>query len=114
MERGRLIKEIAAERIQILYDLAAAMAGKDIALSSEYVKTLRRMGAHYRVGIPAEIKDRICKKCNLVLIPGLTASVRLASSKGYVVYTCNKCKGESHIFYKRGQPLQKSRAAKKS
>lgn len=101
MERGRLVKEIAAERIRILYNLAAGMAGKDEALSTEYVKTLRRISSHYKVGIPEDIKDRICKRCNLVLVPGLTADVRLASSKGYVVYACRKCKGENHIFYKR-------------
>ena len=101
MERGRLIKEIAAERIQILYNLAISQVGKDQELSAEYVKTLRRISAHYKVGIPGRIKDTVCKRCNLVLIPGLTASVRLASSKGYLVYTCRKCKGENHIFYKR-------------
>ena len=100
MERGRLIKEIAAERIRILYDLAVGRVGKDTELSTEYVKTLRRISAHYKVGIPEDIKDRVCKRCNLVLIPGLTASVRLASSKGYLVYTCSRCKGENHIFYK--------------
>lgn len=100
MERGRLIKEIAAERIRILYDLARGLAGRDDSLSSEYVKTLRRISAHYKVGIPEGIKDRICKRCNLVLVPGLTSDVRLASSKGYLVYTCRKCKGENHIFYK--------------
>ena len=101
MERGRLIKEIAAERIRILYDLAIERAAKDVTLSTEYVKTLRRLSAHYKVRIPDDIKDRICKKCNLVLVPGLTAGVRLASSKGYVVYTCKRCKTENHIFYKR-------------
>ena len=100
MERGRLIKEIAAERIQLLYDLAVGMAGRDSALSAEYVKTLRRISAHYKVGMPGVIKDRICKRCNLVLVPGLTANVRLASSKGYIVYTCKKCNGENHLFYK--------------
>ncbi len=109
MERGRLIREIAAERIRILYDLAVARAGKDVALSTEYVKTLRRMSAHYKVGIPEDIKDRICKRCNLVLIPGLTAGVRLASSKGYVVYSCNRCRGENHIFYK---PVRAARIAR--
>ena len=100
MERGRLIREIAAELIDILYNLAVAQAEKNLALSIEYVKTLRRISAHYKVGMPEGIKGRICKKCNIVLVPGLTASVRLASSKGYLVYTCSRCSGESHIFYK--------------
>jgi ribonuclease P protein subunit RPR2 len=110
MERGRLIKEIAAERIQLLYNLAVATVDKDADLSSEYVKTLRRISAHYKVGIPDKIKDTVCKRCNLVLVPGLTASVRLASSKGYLVYTCRRCNGENHIFYKA--PMKKRSTGK--
>ncbi len=110
MERGRLIKEIAAERIQLLYNLAVGTVGRDADLSSEYVKTLRRISAHYKVGIPDRIKDTICKECNLVLVPGLTASVRLASSKGYLVYACKRCKKENHIFYKA--PVKKRTAGK--
>jgi ribonuclease P protein subunit RPR2 len=104
MERGRLMKEIAAERISILYELAVNTATKNPELSGIYVKTLRRISSHYKVSIPDSIKNRVCKKCNLVLIPGLTAKVRLASSKGYAVYTCKKCGGETHIFYKSRRP----------
>ena len=99
-ERGSLIKSIAAERISILYNLAVSQTGKDMELVKDYVKILRRISAHYKVGIPEGIKDRICKRCNLALIPGLTASVRLASSKGYIVYKCGRCRGENHVFYK--------------
>jgi ribonuclease P protein subunit RPR2 len=104
MERGRLMKEVAAERVFILYKLALEQAGRNPELSSGYVKTLRRISAHYKVSIPDDIKGRICKKCNLVLIPGLTAKVRIASSKGYVVYACNKCGNENHLFYKGRSP----------
>jgi ribonuclease P protein subunit RPR2 len=100
MERGRLMKEVAAERISILYGLALKIVGKNPELSAVYVKTLRRISAHYKVSIPEEIKNRICKRCNLVLVPGLTAKVRIASSKGYVIYACNKCGNETHLFYK--------------
>ena len=100
MEHEAVIKEIAAERILILYDMAVEQAAKDIVLSKLYVRTLRRISSRYKVHLPEEMKGRICRTCNLVLIPGLTASVRLASSKGYMVYRCNICKGENHIFYR--------------
>ena len=99
MESG-IAKEIAAERMSILYKLAVKRAAGDPELAKNYVKTLRRIGAHYKVRMPGGMKAMICADCNMVLIPGLTASVRLASSKGYAVYTCNSCKREQHIFYK--------------
>jgi ribonuclease P protein subunit RPR2 len=100
MEHEGIVKEIAAERISILYDLAREHASDDIRLSKECVKTLRRISAHYKVKIPKKLKEKICRSCNLVLIPGLTASVRIASGKGYVVYRCKECGRERHIFYR--------------
>ena len=99
-ERGGLIKGIAAERISILYDLAVAQTGKDMELVNDYVKTLRKISAHYKIGMPPLMKMKICKSCNIIMAPGLTATVRLASSKGYIVYRCKICDGETHTFYR--------------
>lgn len=93
-----LVKKIALERINVLFDNAEKRAGSD--LSVKYVKTLRRMSAHYKVSIPKKMKDRICTHCNLVLVPGQNAKVRIASSHKYIVYICDKCGNEKHIYYK--------------
>ena len=94
-----LVRQIAEERIKILFVLAEKTLEEDRPLSSKYVKYLRRIAAHYKVGMPAGIRNRICTKCNLVLSPGLTSSVRVVSSKGYVAYKCLVCGSERHIHY---------------
>ncbi|MDE1857115.1 MAG: ribonuclease P [Candidatus Micrarchaeota archaeon] len=94
-----LVKQIAEERIVTLFGLAEKAAPEDRKLSSKYVKYLRRIAAHYKVGMPKGIRDRICTRCNLVLVPGITSTVRIASSKGYVAYKCDSCGSERHIHY---------------
>ncbi len=95
-----IISGIAKERIEILFDLAEKTAPKDSGLSSRYVSIMERISTHYRVGLPPEIKNRICKKCSLVLVPGLNCNVIIGSSKGFVIYKCVKCGSEHHIWYK--------------
>ena len=70
------------------------------SMPRSYVRLLRRISSHYRIGLGREMRNALCSKCNSVLVPGLTANVVLASSKGYAVYTCKRCGAERHIIYK--------------
>jgi ribonuclease P protein subunit RPR2 len=94
-----LVSEIANERISVLFDLAKKCAETDPELSRKYVRHLKRLGTHCRVKLPKEIKNGTCGKCDSVLVPGLSAKVRIASSKRYVVYECLNCKAERHVHY---------------
>ncbi|MCL4411611.1 hypothetical protein M1329_01615 [Candidatus Marsarchaeota archaeon] len=96
-----LVKEIARQRISILFDLARRNLRDRPELSREYVVLLRSISAHYRIGLGRDMRNVLCSKCNSVLVPGLTASVVLASSKGYAAYKCMVCGTEKHIVYKR-------------
>lgn len=102
MRSERLVKEIAKERIARLLSLAEEMAknGDELSkrLEKRYVGLARRISEHYKVKIPKELKQRICKKCNNFLVPGVNCTVRLSSS-GYLVYKC-ECGNENHIFVK--------------
>lgn len=99
----KLIKEIAADRINKLLELAEERAKDNTELSKKlskrYVYLARKISMHYKVKIPKEKKQRLCKKCNNFLIPGVNCTVRVASSKRFVVYKC-ECGAEKHIFYK--------------
>ncbi len=89
----KLTGRIALQRIEQLMELAEAMAAKrsedSEALSRKYVGMARRIGSHYKVGMPKRLKNRICKGCGLYLMPGINCTVRI-SSAGYAVYRC-KC-----------------------
>jgi len=100
MEKRRLIATIAEQRIEILFSLAWDIFPKDPELARRYVKLIKELGRHYRIKIPKEIKHSICKKCNGLLVPGRNVLVRLASSKGFVVYKCLNCGAELHVYYK--------------
>ena len=96
-----LVREIAAQRILILFHQAELAAAKEPALSRSYISLLRRISTHYKVRLGARIRSSLCGRCNTVLIPGLTASVTIASSKGFAVYKCRNCGAEKHIFYRK-------------
>ncbi|MGD0728498.1 MAG: RNAase P [Candidatus Micrarchaeaceae archaeon] len=97
IKKNATVKRIANERIIILYNLAKEET--DPKLSKRYVKILKQIGRHYKIKLPKQIKRALCKKCNSVLIPGKSMTVRLASSKRYLVYKCTECGTERHIHY---------------
>ncbi|BCS90606.1 MAG: ribonuclease P protein component 4 [Candidatus Micrarchaeota archaeon] len=92
-------KAIAERRIRELYRLAL-MHIHDKELSRYYISLMLGIRNHYKVKLSKEIKSYICKYCKLPLYPGVTASVRLVSSHGYLAYRCLSCNRERHIFYK--------------
>lgn len=97
-----LIRKLAVERMEILFDLAMARTIKNRLsdkLAKRYIKIAKDISTHYKVQMPQNLKRLTCKKCNSVLIPGLNCTVRLASSKRYAIYKCD-CGEEKHIFYK--------------
>ncbi len=94
-----IVKKIALERIGILFDKAEITADADRARSKRYVSSLRKISSHYKVTIPKRMRDRICTKCEVVLVPGLNCSIRVVSSHRYVAYKCSACGGEAHVHY---------------
>ncbi|MFI5412319.1 MAG: ribonuclease P protein component 4 [Candidatus Micrarchaeales archaeon] len=94
-----LVKKIASERIEILFGLADSTIKNDPELSGRYVRSLRKIISHYKVKAPKKINNSICTRCNILLSPGLTSTVRVVSSKRYIAYKCNKCGKEIHVRY---------------
>lgn len=86
--------------MEILFGLATKKIESDSRLSHRYVLLLKKIAAHYKVQTPKRIRNNICAKCNQVLVPGLNATVRVVSSKGYVAYKCSNCGTERHVFYR--------------
>jgi len=86
----RKIKEIAEERIEILFKLAEenAKTGRE-DLAKRYIEIARRIGTRCNVRLKKEYKLKICRKCGALLIPGRNCRVR--AIKNCVVYTCLEC-----------------------
>lgn len=98
-ERKEMMKQVAAERMAKLFQIARSEAGRDAALSKEHVRELIKISTHYKVPLTQEMKRGICKECSSILIPGKNAEFRV-TSKGYVARKCLACGSEIHIFFK--------------
>lgn len=86
------VRKIAAERIDILLNLAEKNLKEDVEISRRYVELARKIGMRYNVQLPREKKRWMCKKCNLLLKPGLNCRVRISGSGGISrLVICDRC-----------------------
>lgn len=103
-------RQIALERINILFKQADEMFRKDSKLSDRYVKLARKISMKYKVRIPRELKRRICKHCNSYLRPSANCTVRLNNRK--VVYHCHTCKKYMRYPYIKEQKEKRKKRQK--
>jgi ribonuclease P protein subunit RPR2 len=81
-------KQIAAERIERLADLASeAVANGEEDRAREYVRLARRVAERHRLSLPRQFARAICGRCDAYMRPGVNARVRV--QRGRVVYTCD-------------------------
>ena len=83
-------KEIARERIKILFKQAKEVFKKDKSLANRYVKLARELAMKYKVRLPSELKRQFCKHCYSYLVPSV--NVRVRTREGKVIYYCLECK----------------------
>lgn len=92
--------KIAKERIQILLSLAEKEFKKHPERSKRYVELARKIGLRYNIRLPKQLKRKFCKKCNSLLIPGLTSRIRIDSKKKILTVKCLKCEKIYRFPYK--------------
>ncbi|MDD1758911.1 MAG: ribonuclease P [Methanotrichaceae archaeon] len=81
-------KEIARERMEILFALADAEYEQHPERSDRYVQIARQIGTRTLVRMPNHLKRRFCRKCDCYL-PASRSRVRL--HHGIVTVTCLRC-----------------------
>lgn len=98
-------RDLVRQRMNIIYRIAVDSVKKG---DSEYARKLgnyiREMGKRTRVRVPKPIKRGLCKNCNIPLIPGLTATIRLRSQSRkhrYIVVRCSACGYIHRYLYKK-------------
>lgn len=102
MKGNKVQIEIAEFRIKRLFSLAKESVdpGSPMhGLGKRYIRIAEEISSHYRVKIPDRIRLQVCRSCHGLLVPGISAKVRVVSGKGYVAYIC-ECGAERHVFYK--------------
>ena len=89
-KKSENFKEIARERIKILFEQADLRFKENADLSDRYVFLARKIAMKYKVKIPRELKRRFCKHCFKFLVPGVNSRVR--NTNGKMVIYCFSCK----------------------
>jgi ribonuclease P protein subunit RPR2 len=82
-------KNIAKERISILFSQAESFFSWNQEYSHHCVRSARLIAMKERVRIPLRLKRRYCRRCNSYLVPGVTGRVRIY--RGRVIITCLNC-----------------------
>jgi len=90
-------KDMAYQRMILLFELAAHEFKEHPERSDRYVGLARRIGMRYRVRMPEQLKRRMCKHCHTYLVQGATARTRLQGS--YITTTCTACGKQMRLPY---------------
>ncbi len=95
-------RQIASERMLILLDLAVKSLKKDDQQAQHYLVHARKLGMRYKVRIPAQFRQVVCRHCKKLIVPGVNARVRISQCREpHVVISCIPCGGYSRIPLKR-------------
>jgi ribonuclease P protein subunit RPR2 len=92
-------KQIAKQRVQTLFERAAATIKTNPALSTRYVVTARKIAMAAKIRLPTEFRRRTCKRCNSFLVHGENCRVRVRQKREpHVVITCLNCGNQTRIL----------------
>jgi ribonuclease P protein subunit RPR2 len=98
MRAGKnLEKEIAAERIRILFEkVSDAAKEKDLPQADYLVSCAREIGMKTKVRIPREYKRLYCKHCYKFISSGIRSKTRVNSKSRRVEVQCLSCGGRMY------------------
>ena len=98
-QKAQWQRQIALERIEILFKQADKRLKANPELSKRYIQLARKIAMRYLVKIPVDLKQKFCKKCGTYLKPGVNCRIRL-NPKGKVrIITCLECNAIKRIPY---------------
>ena len=95
-------KQIARQRVQLLFQQAKNVYRDNPQLSSRYIVTARKIAMAAKIPLPTVHKRQICKSCNVLLVPGDNCRVRIRQKReSHVVITCLSCGCKTRIPLKK-------------
>jgi ribonuclease P protein subunit RPR2 len=96
------VKQIAQQRILILFQQAKKVYNDNPQLSSRYIATARKIAMAAKISMPTLYKRQICKKCNTLLVQGNNCRIRTRQKREpHVVITCLSCGHKTRIPLKK-------------
>jgi len=136
-KKGDVARQIPP-RLNYLYQAAHCVLAQDpenTQLARFYLDLMKSVSAKVVMRLQPDIKRTICKKCSALLVPGVTATVRMKGRRQkHMVVTCIDCgrvkrfnAEESHVLWtdrpegvvekvqhKQSAPTEKSETVKKA
>ena len=95
-------KQIAKQRIHLLFQQAEEVRRENPQLASRYVTVARKIAMAAKIRLPPEYKRRICKNCNALLVPGENCRVRVKQRREpHVVVTCFACGHQMRVLLRK-------------
>jgi ribonuclease P protein subunit RPR2 len=96
------VKQIARQRIEILFAQAKKVAKADSKLAAQYVLSARRIAMAAKIRLPVEFRRETCKECNSLFIYSVNCRVRIKQKREpHVVVTCLNCGNQTRILLKK-------------
>jgi ribonuclease P protein subunit RPR2 len=93
------VKQIARQRIQILFNEAKNVCRSDPQLATQYIKSARRIAMAAKICLPVDFRRQTCKNCNALLVQGYNCRVRVKQKREpHVVITCLNCGNQTRIL----------------
>ena len=95
------VKQIAVQRIQILFEQAKKVGKVNPNLAMQYVESARRIAMAAKIRLPIEFRRQTCRKCNVLFVHGINCRVRVKQKREpHVVVTCLNCGNQTRIMLK--------------
>lgn len=94
----RETRQIALERMGVLFTQAREVLRENPTLADRYVKVARRVGMRARVRLPREWRFVLCRGCKGLLAPGFNCRVRVRQRREpHLVVSCMRCGRQKRI-----------------
>ena len=91
-------KEIATQRILILFENAVSNASKNPRLAERQAQIARKISMRFKIKMPWQIRRSFCKKCKKFIVPTISSKVRVGrTSVKSIRITCYFC---NHTYRK--------------
>ncbi|MEM2108666.1 MAG: ribonuclease P [Candidatus Bathyarchaeia archaeon] len=102
------VKQIAKQRIRILFHQARRVHKSNPQLSRRYITIARKIAMAAKIRLPTAYKRQICRKCNTLLVPGDNCRVRIKQKREpHVVITCLNCGHMTRIVLRKRKEKMK-------
>lgn len=92
--RRSLLRDIARERINILFGMATEKTRNgDFELARRYIEIAIKIASKAGIKLPKKYKRSYCRKCYVPLVPGYTLTIRVRNAGKHtrITYRCHIC-----------------------